>query len=225
MQTTGTGASTGTTGTSGSSSLASASGSLAAIGKDQFLQLLVTQLKNQDPMSPMQPNEFAAQLAQFSSVEQLMQLNTSVDAQATAVQLSTISGQASFGASIIGRQVIAEGAQVEVPASGSAAIRVDVAGTGGNATLTLRDATGKVVATRDLGVVKGGFQTLSLPADLPAGDYAYELAVKDGDATVKVTPYTVGNVDAVEFEDGKISLRLGGLHIALGSVSQITARP
>jgi flagellar basal-body rod modification protein FlgD len=211
--------------TSGTNSIATGSNSMASIGKDQFLKLLVTQLKNQDPMSPMQPNEFAAQLAQFSSVEQLVQLNDTVGAQATAVQMSTLAGQASLGASIIGRWVACEGNQVTVPATGAAQVRADIGGSGGKAKLTLTDSTGKVVATRDLGTVRGGLQTLTLPSDLPQGDYTYQLEVKSGDNNVQVTTYTTGVVDAVEFDSGKIMLRLGGLKVSLGSVAQIEAVP
>jgi flagellar basal-body rod modification protein FlgD len=50
-----------------------------AMGQDQFVQLLVTQMKNQDPMDPMDGKDLAAQLAQFSSVEQLMNINTKLD--------------------------------------------------------------------------------------------------------------------------------------------------
>jgi flagellar basal-body rod modification protein FlgD len=49
------------------------------MGKDQFVQLLVTEMKNQDPMNPMDGKDLAAQLAQFSSVEQLMNINTKLD--------------------------------------------------------------------------------------------------------------------------------------------------
>ena len=48
------------------------------LGKEQFLQLLVTQLQNQDPLNPMEDQEFIAQMAQFSSLKQLMNLNTSM---------------------------------------------------------------------------------------------------------------------------------------------------
>jgi flagellar basal-body rod modification protein FlgD len=219
----------GTTSSSGSASSSGTttkSGSIASIGKDQFLTLLVTQLKNQDPMSPMQPNEFAAQLAQFTSVEQLIQLNTAVNDQSAAVQVSTLAGQAALGASLIGKQVVAEGNGVTIPATGQGSIRADIGGTGGDATITLKDSTGKIVATRDLGSVAAGHRTLTLPADLPAGDYSYQLTVKDSkQASVTVTTYTSGVVSAVEFDSGQIMLRLGGLKTSLGSIAEIGPAP
>jgi len=62
---------------SASNAITNAAG--GAMGKDQFVQLLVTEMKNQDPMNPMDGKDLAAQLAQFSSVEQLMNINTKLD--------------------------------------------------------------------------------------------------------------------------------------------------
>jgi flagellar basal-body rod modification protein FlgD len=65
--------------TSNSASNAITNAAGGAMGKDQFVQLLVTQMQNQDPMDPMDGKDLAAQLAQFSSVEQLMNINTKLD--------------------------------------------------------------------------------------------------------------------------------------------------
>ena len=214
------------TASSGSPGSPSSTATMNSIGKDQFLQMLVAQLKNQDPMSPMQSNEFAAQLAQFTSVEQLIQLNGSVNSQSEAVQIATLAGQAALGASLIGRQVVAEGNQVSIPADGKASVRIDVGGTGGTATLTLKDSSGKTVATRDLGAIASGQQTVALPTDLPPGDYHYDITIKDStNAAVSVLTYTTGVVNAVEFNSGQILLRLGGLKVTLGSVAEIDPAP
>lgn len=70
-----------TSSTSGSSSSSSAITNAAGgeMGKDQFVKLLVTEMQNQDPLNPMDGKELAVQLAQFSSVEQLMNVNTKLD--------------------------------------------------------------------------------------------------------------------------------------------------
>jgi flagellar basal-body rod modification protein FlgD len=62
---------------SGSNAITNAAG--GSMGKDQFVQLLITQMKNQDPMNPMDGKDLAAQLAQFSSVEQLININAKLD--------------------------------------------------------------------------------------------------------------------------------------------------
>ena len=73
------------------------------LDKDAFLQLLVAQLKNQDPLSPLQPHEFAAQLAQFTSVEQLKTLNENVLSQTEASHMASLISQTSLAASLVVR--------------------------------------------------------------------------------------------------------------------------
>ncbi|HXF23134.1 MAG TPA: flagellar hook capping FlgD N-terminal domain-containing protein [Gemmatimonadaceae bacterium] len=87
---------------SASNAITNAAG--GAMGKDQFVKLLVTEMQNQDPMNPMDGKDLAAQLAQFSSVEQLMNINTKLDnfaalfAPTTAASGSTASSSSTTGA-------------------------------------------------------------------------------------------------------------------------------
>lgn len=192
------------------------------LDKDAFLTLLVTQLKNQDPLSPLQPHEFAAQLAQFTSVEQLKSLNDNVLSQTAASQMAALIGQTSLAASLVGRQVIAAGDQVAIPSSGHGQIRVDIGGAGGTATLSIKDSNGAVIAKRELGKLSPGVQNLNLPSDLPPGNWHYELAVKGAaGADVNVTSYTTGVVSAIEFKNGAILLKMGGLEVSLDDLVQI----
>ncbi|PYY66483.1 flagellar biosynthesis protein FlgD, partial [Pseudomonas jessenii] len=88
--------------------LASAAGSASgnkALGKDAFLQLLVTQLKNQNPLEPQDNGAFVAQLAQFSSLEGITTLNDTVSGLASNYN----SSQALQASSLVGRSVIAPG--------------------------------------------------------------------------------------------------------------------
>ncbi len=196
--------------------------SRTTLGKNEFMQLLLTQLRYQNPLNPLEPQEFAAQLASFSNVEQLSQLNDQLAIQTQSVELATIMTKAAFSSSLVGRSVVATGDKVHVPSSGQAAIRVEVGAGGGTATLNLRDSTGRVVATRDLGVVDGGDQTLTLPADLPAGNYTYSLEVKDAaGASVAVTTYSRGAVAGILFRDGEIILQIDGMEISMDDVVEI----
>jgi flagellar basal-body rod modification protein FlgD len=82
----------------------------STLGKDQFLKILITQLQNQDPMQPMEDKEFIAQMAQFSSVEQLMNIST----QLTALNqsLGSVSG-------LIGKEVTWTDTATDLPKSGN----------------------------------------------------------------------------------------------------------
>jgi flagellar basal-body rod modification protein FlgD len=193
-----------------------------SLDKDAFMTLLVTQLKNQDPMNPSDSSQLAAQLAQFTSVEQLTQLNTAVASQELSLQEATLLSKTSLSASLIGRRVIAEGNQVNVPTTGSAQIRIEVGAGGGQATLRLLDSSGNEVTTRSLGAVPAGRQTLTLPADLPAGTYHYEVKVTGPkDAAVAVATFTRGTVDGVTFKNGQIVLRIGSMEVALDDLAEI----
>ena len=110
---------------------------------------------------------------------------------------------------------------MSIPASGAGHIRVDVGAPGGTAKLVLRDSAGHEVATRELGPVGTGLQTLALPADLPAGSYSYELRVTSGDKSAPVTTYITGVVDGVSFKDGSILLKIGSLSVSLDALAEI----
>ncbi|MCT1398609.1 flagellar hook capping protein [Paenibacillus sp. LC231] len=76
--------------------VSSKSGNGQELGKDQFLSILITQLRHQDPLQPMQDREFIAQMAQFTSLEQLMNINT---------QLTAMSQSLGAASSLIGKQI------------------------------------------------------------------------------------------------------------------------
>ena len=197
-----------------------------SLDTDAFMTLLVTQLKNQDPMNPQDSSQMAAQLAQFTSVEQLTQLNEAVASQELAMHEATLLSKTSLSASLMGRRVVTEGNQVCIPASGAGQIRVEVGTGGGQAKLRLLDSTGKEVTTRMLGIVPAGRQTITLPTDLPAGNYHYELEVTRGaDTKVAVATFTRGTVDGVSFKNGQIVLRIGAMEVAMDDLSEIEPEP
>lgn len=194
------------------------------MGRDAFLRLLVTQLKNQDPLSPLQPHEFAAQLAQFTSVEQLEKVNAGLSAMSDAGALATLVGKTTFGATLIGKHVVAAGDRVVVPSSGSASVRVEVGAGGGEATLRLVDENGREVARRELGSLGAGRQTITLPPDVPAGTWRYAIDVAGADGEpVPVQTYSAGDVQGVFFRNGQIVLGLGGVEVPLDDVTEIEA--
>lgn len=197
------------------------------LGKDAFLQLLVTQLKNQNPLSPQDNGAFVAQLAQFSSLEGITTLNSTV----SSIAGNYSSSQALQASSLVGRSVIAQTntAQINDPSkglTGSVNLTSSIAG----GTVTITDSTGKVVRSLDLGNQPAGSASFkwdgldSSGAQVPAGTYTFKAnAPINGKATdlVMYLPATVNSVTLSQ-TGGELMLNLAGMgSVALSKVKTI----
>lgn len=224
---------TASTATTKTGSASSSSGTPAAatqpggeMGKDQFMKLLIAQMQNQDPTNPMDGSQMASQLAQFSSLEQLQNINTTLTSQqsASGSLLGAVQANAAIGA--IGHHVLAAGSDLELgQANDSTTVTADISATGKSATLEILDANGKVVGSRDLGAVAAGRQTFDIGSagDGLSGKYTYKIDVKDsaGNA-VSVQTYVTGKVNGVSSGANGLVLNVGGLTVPYANVVQIT---
>lgn len=198
----------------------------SALGKDDFLKLLVTQLRNQDPINPQKPEEFSAQLAQFSSLESMQNIEKVLQSQVDAGSLATLAMKADLGASFIGRRVVAAGSTLEVASSDAkSTVTVEIGTGGGKTQVTILDAKGKEVATKDLGWQEAGRQELSV-GSLPPGKYSYKVTVTGANgADIPVQTYTTGIVDGVSFQNGTVILKSGDLSFPLDNVVEVERAP
>ncbi|MBV7515794.1 flagellar hook assembly protein FlgD [Pseudomonas sp. PDM25] len=197
-----------------------------ALGKDAFLQLLVTQLKNQNPLEPQDNGAFVAQLAQFSSLEGITTLNDTVSGLASNYN----SSQALQASSLVGRSVIAPGGSAVVDTSKSFTGTVAVPASVDPVTVKITDADGKVVRTIGLGSQNAGTSSFIWDGKNDAGEVAKAgtytfgaTATYDGKATSLVTylPATVNSV-TISQTGGELMLNLAGLgSIALSKVQTI----
>lgn len=221
--TSGTGSTSGSTGTSATgTSLASTLGS-SSMGKDQFLQLLVTQLQNQDPTQPMQNTEFVAQLAQFSSLEQLQNVNSNLT---TGILLNQ-SVNNSLSTSLIGKTIEAQGNTLTYAQGDKPELSFKLSADA-NAKVDVVDANGKVVATIKADGLKAGQNKVTwdgMTSDgtaAPAGDYTFKVTATDtkGNAVTSST-LVQGRVTGVEFDNGATYLLVGSHKYQLSDVTQI----
>ncbi|MEQ8329960.1 MAG: flagellar hook capping FlgD N-terminal domain-containing protein [Longimicrobiales bacterium] len=200
----------------------------ATMGKEEFLQLLVAQLKNQDPLNPSNPEEMASQLAQFSSLEQLVNVNDQLAAQteSNALMASALNNSTAVG--MLGKTVLAAGDGVTVTGSGKESVTVGVAGVGGNATLTLYAPDGTEVGSRQVGPVGGGRQEIELGtlADgLEPGRYRYELTVEGQEGQpIQVQAFESTRIDGVRYGPSGPVLVSGGREISLADVVEIISQ-
>ncbi|TPG86147.1 flagellar hook assembly protein FlgD [Pseudomonas mandelii] len=197
-----------------------------ALGKDAFLQLLVTQLKNQNPLEPQDNGAFVAQLAQFSSLEGITTLNDTVSGLASNYN----SSQALQASSLVGRSVIAPGDKAVVDTSKSFSGTLAVPASVDPVQVKITDADGKVVRTLNLGSQVAGTSSFIWDGKNDAGEVAKAgtytfgaTATYDGKATSLVTylPATVNSV-TISQTGGELMLNLAGAgSIALSKVQTI----
>jgi len=202
----------------------------ANLGKNDFLKLLTTQLQNQDPSNPMKGKDFAAQLAQFSSVEQLTNISSQIEEQGNSDGALAQSINDSIATDLIGRTVETTGSTMQWRGEGEATFGLDLERPASEATVTIRDAGGNAVRTKTLedvskttevswdGTADGGGQ-------VPEGTYSVDVSATGGSGdSIEATARLKGTVDRVTLKDGKTSLWIGGAQVSMGRVQSIAAR-
>ncbi|ORL49099.1 flagellar hook assembly protein FlgD [Pseudomonas putida] len=198
----------------------------SALGKDAFLQLLVTQMKNQNPLDPQENGEFVAQLAQFSSLESMQSLNDSVTYIAAGLQ----SSQALQASSLVGRNVIVQTDKAVVDTSKDMKGTVNLTSSSTATSVGIYDKDDNLVRTLDLGTQKAGkvdFTWNGLNDDgeaAPAGTYTFKATASiDGKATAMTTnlPASVTSV-TMGTNGSEMTLNLAGLgSVALSKIQSI----
>ncbi len=192
------------------------------MGKDDFLKLLVTQMKYQDPLNPMDNTEYAAQLAQFSSLEQLQNLNDSSQNQ----EILSQSMNNSFLTSLLGKGVKAYGNSVALT-DGKASISYELPSTG-DVTIKIYDENGNLVNTYQHDSKQGGTNTFdwngfnsseNLQTD---GNYQFSISATNDTGDISVQTYTSGIVSGISYNEGIAYLKVNGTHISLGDILSFT---
>jgi flagellar basal-body rod modification protein FlgD len=200
--TTGTGStgSTGSTDTTGADSSGGVNGA-ATLGGANFLTLMLAQLKNQDPTSPVDSNTFLTQLAQLAQVQGINSLNTAF----TSLSGSLTGNQALQASSLLGHQVLAASGTATTAAAGAAVTgAVSVPQTTAGVTLNISDASGALVKTITLGAQASGLASFTWDgtenngSKAPAGTYtlAAQYAGQTQGGTAAST-YVNGTVESV----------------------------
>lgn len=220
-------ASTVTSATPSSNKSASLTGaSEKALGKDAFLQLLVTQMQNQNPLDPQDNSEFVAQLAQFSSLEGISLLNESV----TSISSALGSSRALQASSLVGRSVVVQNDQAVVDTSkslnGSVVLPQSVSG----ATVSVSDTSGKVIKTIELGPQSAGNAsfiwdgTNASGEKVDPGTYRFDAKTTVDGASVALGTLLPATVTSVTLSQtgGEMMLNLSGVgQVALSKVQTI----
>jgi flagellar basal-body rod modification protein FlgD len=193
------------------------------LGKQDFLAMLVAQLRNQDPLSPMDGAEYAAQLAQFSTVEQLLAIGNKLDAQAGQIAESVLVGQTQMGSALIGREVTLRGATLASDGATPARLVLELPDGARSVEIEVLDATGKRVGVQTFGPQHAGRAELALDSlSLAAGNYTTKVPANGADgAAAPAEMFTIGRVDGMAFVNGQVALRINGSLIPMLDIVEI----
>ncbi len=193
-----------------------------------FLKMLVTQLRSQDPLNPMTNEDFAAQLAQFTSLQELQNIGATLDQSLQSNLLLTKTFNNTMSATLVGKWIEADVNTISVTDSGSAAISYHLGGAATEVNIEILDETGAVVRTIKAPAQSEGDYRINWDGMNSDGNHVvggnYTVNVKaigaDG-APVPATTMVEGRITGVEYVDGNVVLLLGDLRVGLGQVLSI----
>jgi flagellar basal-body rod modification protein FlgD len=212
-----------------SSSSGSSSTNQVSETQSRFLTLLTAQLKNQDPLNPMDNAQMTSQLAQISTVDGIERLNTTLQAL-TSNAADTQTAQA---AALVGQVVLVPGSSMKLATdttSGTASAfgGIELASAADKVMVTIKDSNGLVVKTLDLGAQKAGDATFTWDgtsdsgATAADGTYSYTIAATQGSNKVTATALALGSVASVNRSGSDITLTIGSLgNFAVSDIRKI----
>jgi flagellar basal-body rod modification protein FlgD len=189
------------------------------LGQQDFLEILIAQLKNQDPTNPVDANDFTSQLTQYSSLEQLMNMNTRLDTLIADVESAT----GAELAGLIGADVTVDGNTLEAEGS-TCNITYSLSASAEKGQVTIYDADGNLADTLDFGRQDAGTNTLAWDCiGVPSGTYTFEVSAAASDGSeVSVTTRATGKVTEVTFKNRTATLRVNGQDVSIDDLISIT---
>lgn len=203
---------------------AASSGTSSELGKDAFLQLLVTQLENQDPLEPMDDTEFVSQLAEFSNLEQLTDISDGVGTLVENTGQDMLSG-----VNYIGKGVISSGSTISKSGDQVSPLYYTTDNQATNVTVNIFDGSGNMVDSQELGAQQAGTYAFNWDGtdydetSMADGNYSVTFAAEGSNgAPVLVSTEVAGIVNSVESVNGNTMLNLSdGRSVNILDVSEV----
>ena len=201
-----------------------------AIGRDGFMKLLLAQLRNQDPNNPLKSHEFAAQLAQFTSVEQLFKINENLDRNLELdLKLSQSIGN-SLATTIVGKNLRAVGNQISLEKTLASKVYISLPTAASNVVVNIYDSNDTLVRRQDLNLLTTGDHIFNwngknnnceVAAD---GIYTFSVdASNNNGESMQISFFMGGHITGVKFNSDNTTMFLvGTLNINVSDVIMIT---
>jgi flagellar basal-body rod modification protein FlgD len=199
-----------------------------SLGPDAFLRLLVTQIRNQDPMEPMDTEGMMQQLTQLSSVERLV----AIDDRLASLSVATAGIGNGQAADFVGRTVEADTSRLTLVEGGPLEGAFELPASASSVSVEIRDEAGNLVRTLSLGAQGAGAQRFTWDGRsddgelAPAGRYHISVdASTEAGTTLDVAMRARGVVDAVRYDAGYPELSIDGFSVMLGDVRSVADAP
>lgn len=189
-----------------------------------FLTLLTAQIKNQDPLSPMDTTQWTNQLVQYSGVEQQLKSNSYLEQLVNAGTAGAMNSAVSY----IGKTVEADQPDAALSGGGPATWNYTLGGAAASATMTITDKDGNTVFAGPAPDLTAGTHTFtwngkdSTGAQAADGDYTLKITATNGSTGVDATVGIAGTVTSAENDDGTVVLKVGGTSVPLSSVTKVS---
>ncbi len=200
-----------------------ASRDYSEINKIDFMKLLVAQIQNQDPMSPMDNSEFTSQITQFTMLEEMQTMNGKLDDSVLVGQ--SINNTAMLA--LVGKDVTVDGNKASV-AGGEVTENLVAAEGPGQATIEVVDSYGHVVATYQKDISQGLNDVTwdGILADgetaAPDGDYTLSITVRNGDLDVPFSTLMTGVVEGLRYENNVAVVTVGGQEFYVSEIYKVS---
>ena len=200
----------------------------STLGKDDFLKLMMAQMKYQDPMNPMDNTAFTAQLAQFSSLEQLSNINTSLTQSINANLMLATSVNNTMSATLIGKEAKLSTTTIQKNGKDTATLGYTLPGEAVSATVSIYNESGALVKTIENASTTKGDNKLSWDFSdnqgntLPDGNYTFSVQAKGSNGVdMSAANFIYGKISGVKFTDAGTKLIVNNSEYLLSDILEI----
>jgi flagellar basal-body rod modification protein FlgD len=199
------------------------------MGQQQFLQLLVAQMRHQDSSNPMNGAEFASQLAQFNSVEQLISVNSGIQMLQQSQDLMSAGLTNSLAASLTGKEVRAISDTIHLPSGEGTAVNFRLSGSASEVTVVIRNSSGNEVRRETLPPMNHGDNKWQWDGNngvgdrMPDGNYTVSIEASSGDTNIAALTFLEGIAKSVRFTGQGVFMTINGVSVPIGDVEEIRA--